>query len=459
MNTKVIDGITIYIENGKKYRKSPAGHMYPLCREEACTRRVQHECGGYCSSHYSSLDEEERKKIQKAYADKEKQKTDRQCTLEKSKVTIDGIDIYTLDSKKYRIDVRGQMVPACSYDNCNKFADNNCARIYCQAHKDGTDPNSESRKAELIAKRKASTKDNFKTGDASEQWVAEKLRSIKSITDVDIVGFTGSKYDIEFKLIGEEDVRGIQVRTLSKHCRAEDGDSYKLVINNTNYTDKVLFIGVNKERNRFAVIYYGDILEHVRSFNFKNDKSPYVNNMFTDCNEFMKKLENMLKKTAICDSDCRPKKIQGEYESLSRLKIKCQENRLTYSRVTESASKIDCIINDYAIQHKSSQTLSGNYYQFAITKANGAKKTKIPYSTNDGIEFFVFEIVNFKNNFYIVPIDIMISMGYIKTNKQNGKTSLGIPNPENNDKSHWMNKYLNNFDLLKPKRSYNATSV
>lgn len=174
--------------------------------------------------------------------------------------------------------------------------------------------------------------------------------------------------------------------------------------------------------------------------------------MFTDYNKFIKRLENIIPNVDTCDNDCRPKYFEQENNSLLRLKAKCNEAKITYDRVHDASDKIDCIINGYNIQHKTSSRKSKDSFPFGIRRSNGknnGKRSFIPYSDKDGIDFFVFEIIDFKNNFYIVPIKILIEKGYIQTELMKGKEKIYIPSPTGKTNSHWIHEYLNNFDLLK----------
>ena len=56
-------------------------------------------------------------------------------------------------------------------------------------------------------------------------------------------------------------------------------------------------------------------------------------------------------------------------------------------------------------------------------------------------------MLNYKGDFYIIPIKEMINRGYIKTAECNGKKSIGLPKPGYTE-DHWVKKYLNNFDQL-----------
>ncbi len=468
MEEIIINGMTIYLKSGIKYRKSLNGHLVVVCASKDCNKVTNRGIyGHYCRTCLIVLGDNDPIKMKKIVDDQikyhkikikefeDKQKINhqiaRQNELDKSKIIIDGIEIYIINSVKYRKKPRGTLELVCIYDNCNKFQK---IGKYCQSHRNGTtidSPERQLEKKELSKQRKLDSKKSSKKGDDTELWVIEKLKLINFISDISCIGYTGSKYDIEFKLKNDHKLRGIQVKTLTK-CKSQK-DGYRFTLKNQTYSDNVLIIGVNNDRTRFVIGFFKDFKSKYPTFTFSNDKSYYQNIMFSNCNKFIKKLKMMLTTTDVCDKDCfSSKSTKLEYHSLERLSTKCNENALEYNRVKESGSIIDCIINSYNIQHKSTKPtkLSRSSFQFNIFTRKSSVPT--PYSDKDGIDFFIFEIVPFQNNFYIVPIEILIEQGYIQTNDNTGKLGISIPNPKMGNQDHWINKYLNNFSLLKPKK-------
>lgn len=141
-----------------------------------------------------------------------------------------------------------------------------------------------------------------------------------------------------------------------------------------------------------------------------------------------------------------------EIKSLKRLKIKCKELNLNFKRLNSNNLPIDCFINNYNIQCKSSSTKrTENSYVFLFQKnagkINGNRKFQ-PYSDKDNIDFFILEILDYPNNFYIIPIKELIRKNIIKTDINPGRLKCNFPIPLS-QKDHWSKKYLNNFDQLK----------
>lgn len=225
---------------------------------------------------------------------------------------------------------------------------------------------------------------------------------------------------------------------------------------NTNYNDNSLFIAINKERTRFVVLFYKDLINKTYAcFPFKKSDSVYEKFMFTDLDIFMKQVEIFLDSASFyVENDITSKYLLRENESLKRLQDKCSKLKLSFRRQTTQSSCIDCVINNYNIQHKTTNCKPKRYkycYNIMIQKNAGCingKYTRQPYSNKDNIDFFIFEIINFPNNFYVIPMNIMIEKGYVKTENACGKKCILVSQP-NKNKEHWTNQYLNNFDQLK----------
>ena len=67
---------------------------------------------------------------------------------------------------------------------------------------------------------------------------------------------------------------------------------------------------------------------------------------------------------------------------------------------------------------------------------------------NDNYHFLIFDFgVAYRDQFCIIPIDILIKYKYISTQTETSFTQILIPYPGSNSQS-WMMQYINNFDLL-----------
>lgn len=465
MEEIIIDGIKIYMKNGIKYRKRSTGKLKKVCIAEGCNKLMQyHNTGSHCIGHlklFSNDNELEKQKLineDKIRKENEKIKLEmkKKERLQNSKIIMDGIEIFIINNIKFRKDSKGNLVKTCSYENCHKFSKfGNCGN-FCINHTNGTDPNdperiqkTENLKKEMIVKNK----NNFIIGEDSEKWLCGIMEIFDSINSIKRIGFTGSKFDIIYKINNEDHFRGIQVKTL---VQRKSTDNYEMKITNRNYEENALFVGISKNKKIFVVFFYKEIKTKSIAFSFGNKNAKNKKFMFNSLPTFLFRLEKLLSKSSIYDyKNSLSKDMLNEYESLNFLKNKCDEFNFIFKRNDTNNSSIDCFINNYNIQCKTSKfkPKNANSYVFNIQKNAGkidGKRQFKPYSDKDNIDFFILEIPDYKNNFYIIPIKILIQYNYIETTYQKGKIKLYIPIKKNN----WTSEYLNNFDQLRISDKY-----
>lgn len=437
-NYKIIDTIKIYFVDGKKYRiRETDNLMIQACMFDDCNRYILRNTN-YCRSHLKYSDKNHIETLKTVFSDKE------MCMTKIE--NINNIKIYYKDDKKYRTNKQKEFIPACSFIGCNKFAK---ADNYCFGHENGTASNSpdklEKRKLAL-ENQKITAINNTKIGDETEQWLCDIIQTLVSINSVKRIGYIRSELDVIYKVNNEDKYRGVQVKTLQYSKRS----NVYSISSHTEYSDDTLIVGISKKRDKF-VLYFSEELQNMGiRFSFGKRKTKYSQYMFTDLSRFLIKLEELLPKSSFYDINKLQRDVKTEHESMERLKNKCIDNELTFEYFETHASRIDCIINNYNVQCKASSRKSHNIISFSINtyagKING-KKISRPYSDIDGIDFFIMEMLNYKGDFYIIPIKEMINRGYIKTAECNGKKSIGLPKPGYTE-DHWAKKYLNNFDQL-----------
>jgi hypothetical protein len=118
-----------------------------------------------------------------------------------------------------------------------------------------------------------------------------------------------------------------------------------------------------------------------------------------------------------------------------------------------SKSMIDCFINGYGIQCKTSSVTRNLLYHFTLRthgeRKNG-KRTRIAYPFDNPIDFFIFEITAQPNQFYIVPKDVLKEKGFFRSKDDKGNMGLYIPplDYEGKSKYRWLLEYVNRTDLL-----------
>ena len=85
-------------------------------------------------------------------------------------------------------------------------------------------------------------------------------------------------------------------------------------------------------------------------------------------------------------------------------------------------SVTDFTINDFKVQEKVLITSKSDSMTAHLSKAAGKNKARSPYEENDN-DFYWYHIPN-TTTFYIIPQDVLIKDGYIKSETDNGKTKM-----------------------------------
>ena len=428
------DNDKFYTDGNTKYKFMDGyRNMKALCIFENCISGMcRGKCKYFCQLHHKLISLEEKTILMSEYE-----------TNKKSKI-INNSRIYFIENDKLKKDDMNNFVKVCLYDNCSNESTRENNYIYCDRHKNGIDNNLSKMELENAIKKiiqKQNGVNATKIGDETEKWVEEKIKTFNNIQSVERIGYMRHTLDIIYKI--NNNYRGIQVKTLSHTTRKHD-DHFS--ISECKYDNDVLMVCVNKDRNKFALFFYGDIEK--LEFDYRNKNSKNYKFMYTDLNKFLKDLMYKLENSKIFDKyDIKNLAVKQEIESMDRLKSKCKEHNLNFEFYDTHISPIDCIINSKNIQCKSTSAKSSNSsYVVQLCKRNIGKI--VPYSDNDKIDFFIFEVITFEYNFYIVPINILIEKGYIHTNIKKGKTQLIIPINQDN-KNNWIDIYKNNFNLLK----------
>lgn len=452
----------VIVKEGKKYRRDKNGKLRQLCVVEGCIKRIQSaEYGHFCRRHFTRLadtDEERKRMIEKKKKEVQKElvekRNDHIDDIKKVIEIINGKEIYIYNGIKYRLRDNKHVVRLCMFNDCTqdaKFDQNNESK-FCKLHKNGTSPDDPERKKE-IELRHIKFKENGKltnsNGEEIEKWVFNLMKIFNGINSMEIIGYVGHKLDIIYKVDGEDKFRGIQVKTLVK---SYSNDRYDLDYHKSEYNSDTLIVGINKDKNRFVLFFVKDITFNKITFSFNTGKCKYKEFMYTSIGKFLVDLEEKLKHSCFYYKDDVNKDIKKEIESMERISKKCQDNGISFKRVNVKDSVVDCVINGFNIQCKTSGKKKNNIsYNFGIRKNAGkinGKRTFQSYSDKDGIDFFIFEILDYPGNFYIIHIKEMIKHNRIKTSSHKGRTSMLLPRPDS-EKPHWSKPYLNNFDQLK----------
>jgi len=331
----------------------------------------------------------------------------------------------------------------CEYKNCKKAKQNDST--YCVKHVDG-----EEVVKKTDDKYRNDQKDSTKKGDETEDFVCEILSQINGINNIQKIGHSGSIYDVLYNYKNQTKKRALQVKTMSVISNRPNSFLYRI---HNSTEPETLVVGVSLDRKSFSLIFRKDAPESGNLFLTFSESGrnvgKYTSNKFTDIKKFKKQLSIMLRESVFYDENkslysC----IQKEQDSLERLRIKATENNVIYEDAKTRASRFDCFINGFSIQHKYAKIKKCQSVDITIAKSGKStkgKKTTIPYSVADKIDFFVFEVKEQIGNFYIIPSKVLEEKYLSDKNGNGGGKSITFSiNPKRNR----FIEYYNAFDLF-----------
>lgn len=323
------------------------------------------------------------------------------------------------------------------------------------------------REKELKDKRESernreTRKNSVKIGDQSEEYIVELLLGLGVYKNVEKLGHLGGNADIRVTFQNNS-YTYLQVKTLSKK---KTKDSYESTHgkNSKKYPDNMLMIYVNKERNRFASIFWKDIKENISlTLSFARNNSIYKNIMFKEENiqEFKKRLIDQipLSTTEIYFSESTKKDL----DSMEKVRIFCMEKGLEFKRNITNGDAVDAFINGHRIQVKYRASNGDFVVKVNLKKGSGFIKKK-PIARcydEDDFDFLIILIGNFgdeikgdenyKGKFCIIPSEELKKQKILRTEEHDGKITMYLY-PPNTLIDHWTKPYWNNIDLLKLKK-------
>ena len=256
----IIGMVEVILKNGLKYKRNKKGHLKLLCIADECEQHaLWGKKGHYCWKHCMKLGETEEER--QIIVDKTKQEmiVRRKEFIEKDTQIINGIKIYTIDGKKYKMDSNNKLHSVCPFDGCSNYGVSSRKHKHCTKHRDGTDPNSKERLEETRIKQeeyKIKSKECTRIGDDTEIWLCNLMQILDTINSAKRIGQNCGKIDIIYKMNNENIYRGVQVKTLMQGRN----ESYRMNFKDKkgkrlSYDDNTLIIGINKNRNRFIITF------------------------------------------------------------------------------------------------------------------------------------------------------------------------------------------------------------
>jgi len=196
------------------------------------------------------------------------------------------------------------------------------------------------------------------------------------------------------------------------------------------YRDDLLITSINPDINMYVLFFYKDIKS--------KGSAPYLSKellktvkLYKNIEEFKERLvEYMRKSTEIKDeTDGLTENQISELKMTNRLIKWCDDRDMEYIPNENGGTAIDGFLQIngliYRVQLKSSSSITDKLFNFHLHR----RRSEIcPYSVEDNVEIFVFEISTekYQGDFYIIPVSKLIERGYIKTDAQKGKIQIGL---------------------------------
>lgn len=266
----------------------------------------------------------------------------------------------------------------------------------------------------------------IKIGNISEDIVLGILKTFSSIQDP-ALDLNMSALDILYtsKVTGEK--KGLQVKYLGRKYKDEADGGYRIA-HIDKYKENTLIVCVNEEK-KWGLAYLSTANDQEYANLYPGTNNDILSSQIKPWNEFLQILETLLHRTydlteEIYLSLISPQNKQEMY-SRNRIKIFCDKFGLTYSQVRDSSSPTDIIIEGYNVQIKYLQdprfiSDRGYDYSYNFTRANDE-----PYSKGMNT-LYLFEQGKSPGFFLILHENVLIDLGYIKTDYQAGRTKLHI---------------------------------
>lgn len=350
---QVINGITIYIKDGIKFRKrGKIGRYDKICEYDNCTKFIQVD--KYCKYHLLETTDDHTQ-INENINFYEKKIIDNGGTCR----VIDNIKIYFLNNKKYRANHIGKLKIVCKYENCTKFARSDKKSDYCCTHinYDGN---------RFIGEKNGRTnngKTNTEIGTYAEEWVSSMLKLFNNVRSIKQIGNDSNKLDIIYKINNDDEYKGIQIKTMSRN-NTDSTYSFKI---SKKYHPDTLIVGVNLKNSKFVLFFAKDINSSGPTFSFNNPYAIYRKFMYVSITDFLINLEKMIPYTAFYDENAIPKDMIKERDSMNRLETKSIQLDLSFVK-NNVKNVIDCTINNFNIQCKTTTRKNSLHYCCTVQK-------------------------------------------------------------------------------------------
>lgn len=341
----------------------------------------------------------------------------------------------------------GKWVRVCDFLGC--CVSGTCGQT-CALHNNG---NTQLKKPKIIPKKDKcdmiSSANALDIGSKIEEYIYNILQTFDIVKETKWIAGVNAPFDILYKLVGETEFRGIQIKKL---VLSTYEDNY-MIHKSSKIIDDLLYVCTNDKFTRFVIIYGKNAANGGLTFPFYSKHTKYEKNMYKDYDDFINNLKKELYNSTIVTTtifkESLTKEQLMEYESIERFEKQCSKYKLKLERCSFSQCKYDIIVNNKRIQCKSSTIQCSNQIKFWLCKRN-MENGLTPYDETDEIDFVMLESMLDQGNFYIIPKSRLVTYGYFTLGEIVGKKQIYITNKTLKlDKQHWTDEYYNAFHLLK----------
>jgi hypothetical protein len=299
-------------------------------------------------------------------------------------------------------------------------------------------------------------------GDETEEYVKNILEETNLFSKVERIGFTGDKADIIVTLLNGTK-KSLQVKTLSKmnnKGRPTLKDVY-CIRNHTEYDGNMLYVLVNKNRDRFALDFSKNLKAICVELRFLSKTSKYKDIMYTDKQKFINKLIELIPLSTDYEGPNLSSDANKEYLSILRLEERCENEEKEFKRNNTNSNSVDCYINNIPVQMKyiSLNAEHAYTYELKLAKSSGrinGQQIRGPYSVDDLFEYIIAEVggtekepTKYHGYFCVIPKNALIKKGMLKSKDCKGRMGIMICPPDY-EKDHWSKQYWYSKDRPLP---------
>jgi len=241
-----------------------------------------------------------------------------------------------------------------------------------------------------------------------------------------------SKFDIYYKMKFDKRIRGLQVKTLSKtHKKNKEKPSYK-VSGLNKYEDGMLIVCLSEQYGAGLIFLSDHKLDlHGDTYTISKFKKTqtFLDKNLTPYGPFLTNLRYFIFHSLIVTpevfADSLTSKYLLEYKSTQRFITFCNKHDLKIERTSHIATPTDLFVEGLKIQlkYRSKPLRDYSHYNVTLHKSNG--KNNMPYEKGDN-DYYVVELGENHGYFLWFSEELLIEKGIIKTDKQQGKTSICV---------------------------------